>query len=115
MRGKKSKSDMSSCFTAVGTSTPSSDPCKTKIEQKPSRRAAPNRPGNSGLDRGQKPATLTRRPSLPTLGSLAAQQTAWKKSSNVSLRSSYGAGSIGAATEKICRQLRAYRKGALLI
>ncbi|KAJ0124952.1 hypothetical protein J7T55_006295 [Diaporthe amygdali] len=59
----------------------------------------------------ESPATsrLTRRPSLPALGATPSHPTARKKSSAISLRSSYGAGSLQTATEQTCRQLRTYR------
>ncbi|KAF3765905.1 WD40 repeat-like protein [Cryphonectria parasitica EP155] len=110
LRSKKSKTDFSSSTLVETPPPPCRDPCKTKTDQTSSRRTTPSRYGNSGVNRGPNSATLTRRPSLPAIGSFDTQQAARKKSSNISLRSLCGPGSLGIASEQVCRQLRAYRK-----
>lgn len=112
LRPRKSRSNLStssvaSLKTPVATSF---DDSSSVAEETPSRRASANRSGSPNTTDISPPAArLTRRPSMPALGSTPAPQ-ARKKTSAVNLRASYGTGSLQAASEQTCRQLRTYRK-----
>lgn len=112
LRPRKSRTNMSASSTA-SVKTPvatSFDYSSSLAGETPSRRASSNRSGSpTTTDTSPPAARLTRRPSMPALGSTPAAQ-ARKKTSAANLRSSYGFGSLQAASEQTCRQLRAYRK-----
>lgn len=108
LRSKKSKYNMSSS-SAAQAKTPTSSTFQQNSRESHSRRTSSNRSGSPATDTSPGSARLTRRPSMPALGSTPLQ-TARKKSSAVSLRSAYGFGSLQMASEQTCRQLRAYRK-----
>ncbi|KAJ4424547.1 hypothetical protein N0V82_000871 [Gnomoniopsis sp. IMI 355080] len=112
LRPRKSRSNLSTSSSA-SLKTPvatSFDDFSRLAEETPSRRVSANRSGSPGnTDISPPIARLTRRPSMPALGSTPVPQ-ARKKTSAVNLRASYGTGSLQAASEQTCRQLRAYRK-----
>lgn len=111
LRPRKSRSNLSTS-SAASIKTPVAtcfDDSSSLAEETPSRRASSNRSGSPNTTDTSPPAArLTRRPSMPALGSTPAPQ-ARKKSSAVNLRASYGFGSLQAASEQTCRQLRTYR------
>lgn len=112
----KSRKNLSSSSAAsLKTPTaPNFDYPSSLAEETPTRQSSSNRSGSPTTTDTSPPSTrlLKRRPSMPALGSTQAPaQTARKKSSAINLRGSYGAsaGSLQAASEQTCRQLRAYR------
>lgn len=112
LRPRKSRSTLSTS-SAASLKTPvatSFDDSSSVAEETPSRRPSSNRSGSPNtIDTSPPVARLTRRPSMPALGTTPAPQ-ARKKTSAASLRASYGFGSLQAASEQTCRQLRAFRK-----
>lgn len=112
LRPRKSRHNLSTA-SAASIKTPvktSFDSSSSLTEETPSRRTSSNRSGSPATTDTSPPAPrLTRRPSMPALGSAPAAQ-ARKKTSAANLRASYGFGSLQAASEQTCRQLRAYRK-----
>lgn len=112
LRPRKSRNNLSTS-SAASVRTPvatSFDFPSSLAEETPSRRTSSNRSGSpSTTDTSPPAARLSRRPSMPVLGSTPTAQ-ARKKTSAANLRSSYGFGSLQAASEQTCRQLRAYRK-----
>lgn len=112
LRPRKSRQNLSTS-SAASVKTPvatSFDYSSSFAEETPSRRASSNKSGSpSTTDTSPPVPRLTRRPSMPALGSTPPAQ-ARKKTSAANLRASYSFGSLQAASEQTCRQLRAYRK-----
>ncbi|KAK2607245.1 hypothetical protein N8I77_005937 [Diaporthe amygdali] len=111
LRHRKSRQNISSSSVKTPTSTQftHTSPSRSRTEDKPARRTSSSRSGEPPSPESPATSRLTRRPSLPALGATPSHPTARKKSSAISLRSSYGAGSLQTATEQTCRQLRTYR------
>lgn len=111
LRHRKSRQNISSSSVKTPTTTqfPHTSPSRSRTDENPSRRTSSSRSGACPSPESPATARLTRRPSLPALGANPSHPTARKKSSAVSLRSSYGVGSLQTATEQTCRQLRTYR------
>lgn len=111
LRQRKSRQNISSSSIKTPTTSQYSNisPSRSRTSEYPTRRPSSSKSG--GPPSPESPATsrLNRRPSLPALGDMPNQPTARKKSSAISLRSSYGAGPLQTATEQTCRQLRTYR------
>lgn len=116
LRNRKSRHNLSSSSMAsVKTPTTATfhhpSPSSSLTEETPSRKTSSNRSGSPTTDTSPASGRLSRRPSMPALGSTPhVHQGARKKTSMTNLRSSYGFGSLQAASEQTCRQLRAYRK-----
>lgn len=112
LRLRKSRTNLSTS-SAASVKTPvaaSFDYSNSLAEETPSRRASSNKSGSPNTTDTSPPVPrLTRRPSMPALGSTPPSQ-ARKKTSAANLRASYSIGSLQAASEQTCRQLRAYRK-----
>jgi WD40 repeat protein len=111
LRQRKSRQNISSSVkTPTTTQFPNASPTRSRTCDYPSRRPSSSKSGGPGSPESPATSCLSRRPSLPALGATPSHPTARKKSSAISLRSTYGAGSMQAATEQTCRQLRTYRK-----
>lgn len=127
LRTRKSRSNMSSS-SAASARTPttssfhhrhnSNSPSSSRTDDTPSRRTSSNISGSPAATTSPASGRLSRRPSMPSLGTTPPppaqhhyHQTAREKSSAVSLRSAYGLGSssLQAATEQTFQQLRSYR------
>ncbi|KAM5355560.1 hypothetical protein ACJ41O_002206 [Fusarium nematophilum] len=99
LQRRTSRFNLAASVTKTPTSTFPTSPGSTVMEDTPSRRpSADSRTSPPASPR----ARITRRPSLPALGT-----TARRKTSSSNLR---GFGSLNMATEQTCRQLRTYRK-----
>lgn len=136
LRTRKSRTNMSSSPAPVPSRTPTNlsfqlsnssstsinktttSPSSSRGTDTPTRRASSNRSGSPAADISPVVARLSRRPSMPALGTTptAHAHTLRKKSSTASLRSAHGipsssssSSSLQAATEQTCRQLRSYR------
>ncbi|KAM6537321.1 hypothetical protein FALCPG4_003247 [Fusarium falciforme] len=100
LQRRTSRFNLAASVTRTPTNTFPTSPGSTAVEDTPSRRPS----GDSRVSPPVSPrAKVTRRPSLPALGT-----TARKKTSSSNLRSGFG--SLNMATEQTCRQLRTYRK-----
>lgn len=116
LRNRKSRSNLSSASASAKTPTVSSfhhhsSPSGSLAEESSSRRTSSAMSGGSATtDNSPSSRKLTRRPSMPALGSTAAPHQTMRKKSAINLRSSYGSGSLQTATEATSRQLRTYRK-----
>lgn len=112
LRHRKSRQNISSSSVKTPTTTQfphTTSPSRSRTDNPPSRRTSSTRSGECPSPESPATTRLARRPSLPALNANPSHPTARKKSSAISLRSSYGAGSLQTATEQICRQLRTYR------
>lgn len=118
LRNRKSRTNListcaSSAKTPTGPSHHHNSPSNASsvVGDSPSRRTSSSRSCSSPIDTSPKSRTLTRRPSLPALGATPSTNPGMrKKSSAMSLRSSYNFGSLHVASEQIVRQLKGYRQ-----
>lgn len=115
LRKQKSRNNLSSS-SAAPVKTPNAltyhfnnSSNSSLVGESPSRRTSSSQSCNSPTDASPNLGRLTRRPSLPALGS-TPNHSPRKKSSAINLRSSYGFGSLQMASEQTCRQLRTYRQ-----
>ncbi|KAL1855794.1 hypothetical protein Daus18300_010969 [Diaporthe australafricana] len=111
LRHRKSRQNISSSSVKTPTNSqfPNTSPSRSRTEDTRSHRTSSSRSGDFPSPSSPATSRLTRRPSLPALGATPSHPTARKKSSAISLRSSYGIGSLQTATEQTCRQLRTLR------